>query len=78
MLTYLQSQQASGFLSKLMLIGWGLREFLEPSEHDSPLAVVWQSDAAKGFGRLASVAMLGVGKVPAAHFEGVAGLLNAF
>ena len=48
------------------------------SEHDSPLAIVGQSDAAKGFGRLASIAMLGVGKVPATLFEGVAGLFQPF
>ena len=78
MLTYLQSQQASGFLSKLMPVGWGFERFLEPSEHDSPLAVVRQGDAAKGFGRLASVAVLGVGKVPATLFEGVAGPFQPF
>ena len=57
-----------------MLIGW----VLEGSEDNSPLAVVRQRDAAKGFGRLASVSMLGVGKVTATLFEGVAGLLNTF
>ena len=46
------------------------------SEHDSPLAIVGQSDAAKGFGRLASVSVLGVGEVPATLFEGVAGLFQ--
>ena len=56
----------------------GFWEFLEPSEHDSPLAVVWQGDAAKGFGRLAGVSVLDVGEVPAALFEGVAGLFQPF
>ena len=56
----------------------GFEEFLELSEHDSPLAIVWQGDAAKGFGRLASIAMLGVGEVPATLFEGVAGLFQPF
>ena len=48
------------------------------SEHDSPLAIVWQRDSAKGFGRLAGISVPGVGEVPATLFEGVAGLLNAF
>ena len=74
MLTYLQSQLASGFLSELIPIGWGFRW----SEHNSPLAIVGQSDAAKGFGRLASVSVLGVGEVPATLFEGVAGLFQPF
>ena len=56
----------------------GVWEVLGRSEHDSPLAIVWQGDAAKGFGRLASVAVLGVGKVPATLFEGVAGLFQPF
>ena len=48
------------------------------SEHDSPLAVVWQSNATKGFGRLAGISMLDVGEVPATLFEGVAGLFQPF
>ena len=74
MLTYLQSQQASGFLLKLMPVGWGL----EVSEHDSPLAAVRQSDATKRFSGLASIAVLAIGKVPATLFERVAGLFQPF
>ena len=48
------------------------------SEHDNPLAVVWQSDAAKGFSRLAGISVSGVCQVPAALFEGVAGLFQPF
>ena len=48
------------------------------SEHDSPLAIVWQSDSAKGFSRLASISVLQVGEVPATLFESVAGLFQPF
>ena len=61
-----------------MPVGWGFEGFLEPSEHDSPLAVVWQGDAAKGFGRLAGISVLAIGEVPATLFEGVAGLFQPF
>ena len=61
-----------------MPVGWRFGRGFGASEHDSPLAIVWQRNTAKGFSRLAGILVAGVGEVPATLFEGVAGLFQPF